>query len=177
MSPRKPRRKILGRRSVRARIALACAGLFLVTGGAFVAATYTLVDHSLSSATLTDQTKIPLPLLPACKTAQHNGTLTGALAAQCQKIFAGAAQFGAANQRAYDLRELLLWSLVGLGVATLVAGVTCVGLACQGCALGGPSSTRGGVDGFGPWRRRGGAQRYLGARRTVVSSATTTLIG
>ena len=42
------RRKILGRRSVRARIALACAGLFLVTGGAFVAATYTLVDHSLA---------------------------------------------------------------------------------------------------------------------------------
>src|SRR6202043_1143456 len=51
------RRRIFGRRSVRARIALACAGLFLVTGAAFVAATYTLVDHSLTSATLTNQTK------------------------------------------------------------------------------------------------------------------------
>ena len=51
------RHKILGRRSVRARIALACAGLFLVTGAAFVAATYTLVDHSLSSAAVTNQAR------------------------------------------------------------------------------------------------------------------------
>ncbi len=123
MSPSALRRKILARRSVRARIALACAGLFLVTGGAFVAATYTLVDHSLSSAAPTTQTKIPPPGLPDCKTAQHNGTLTGALAAQCQKLFAAAAQLGAANQRTYDLRQLLLWSLVGLGVATLVTGM------------------------------------------------------
>jgi signal transduction histidine kinase len=123
MSPRELRRKILGRRSVRARIALACAGLFLVTGGAFVAATYTLVDHSLSSAVPTTQTKGPPPGLPDCKAAQRNGTLTGALAAQCQKLFASAAQLGAANQRVYDLRQLLLWSLVGLGVATVVAGM------------------------------------------------------
>jgi signal transduction histidine kinase len=123
MSPSELRRKILGRRSVRARIALACAGLFLVTGGAFVVATYALVDHSLSSAALTNQPKVLPPGLPECKTAQENGTLTGTLAAQCQKLFAAAAQFGAANQRAYDLRQLLLWSLVGLGVGTVVAGV------------------------------------------------------
>jgi signal transduction histidine kinase len=123
MSPGELRRKILGRRSVRARIALACAGLFLVTGGAFVLATYTLVDHSLSSAAPTTQTKAPPPGLPDCKIAQQNGTLTGALAAQCQKLFASAAQLGAANQRAYDLRQLLLWSLVGLGVGTVVAGI------------------------------------------------------
>ena len=43
--------KTLGRRSVRARIALACAGLFLVTGAALVAATYALVDHSLDEFT------------------------------------------------------------------------------------------------------------------------------
>ncbi len=123
MSPRELRRRLLSRRSVRARIGLACAGLFLVTGGAFVAATYTLVDHSLSSTALSDQSKVPPPLLPDCKAAQHNGALTGVLAAECQKLFAGAAQFGAASQRAYDLRELLEWSLVGLGVATVVAGV------------------------------------------------------
>jgi signal transduction histidine kinase len=114
---------MLGRRSVRARIALACAGLFLVTGGAFVAATYTLVDHSLSSAAPTAPSKSPPPGLSDCKTAQHNGTLTGTPAAQCQKLFAAAAQLGAASQRTYDLRQLLLWSLVGLGVATVVAGV------------------------------------------------------
>ena len=40
--------RTLGRRSVRARIALASAGLFLVTGAALVAATYAIVDHSLA---------------------------------------------------------------------------------------------------------------------------------
>jgi signal transduction histidine kinase len=123
MSPSELRRKILGRRSVRARIALACAGLFLVTGGAFVAATYTLVDNSLSSAVPTTQSKTPPPGLTDCKTAQHNGTLTGAQAEQCQKLFTAAAQLGAASQRTYDLRQLLLWSLVGLGVATVLAGL------------------------------------------------------
>jgi signal transduction histidine kinase len=123
MSPSAIRRKILGRRSVRARIALACAGLFLVTGGAFVAATYALIDHSLSSAAPATQAKFAPPGLLDCKSAQHNGTLTGEVAAQCQKLFAAAAHLGAANQRAYDLRQLLLWSLVGLGVATVVAGM------------------------------------------------------
>jgi signal transduction histidine kinase len=123
MSPSEFRRKVLGRHSVRARIALACAGLFLVTGGAFVTATYTLVDHSVSSAAPTTQTKTPPPGLADCKSAQHNGTLTGAVAAQCQKLFAAAAQLGANSQRTYDLHQLLLWSLVGLGVATVVAGM------------------------------------------------------
>jgi signal transduction histidine kinase len=123
MSPGALRRRILGRRSVRARIALACAGLFLVTGGAFVVATYTLVDHSLRSAAPAAQAKISPPGLPDCKSAARNGALTGALASQCQKLFAAAAQLGAAHQRTYDLRQLLLWSLVGLGVATVVAGV------------------------------------------------------
>ena len=125
MSPSDLRRKILGRRSVRARIALACAGLFLVTGAAFVAATYALVDHSLSPIALapstdqTNQAKIPPgPVLGACKLGKADGTLTGTLAAQCQKIFAAGAGF----QRAFYLHELLLWSLVGLGIATLVAG-------------------------------------------------------
>ena len=114
------RRRILGRRSVRARIALACAGLFLVTGAAFVLATYTLVDHSLSATALTDQaTTLPGSLLGACKLGKLNGKPTGALAAQCKKDFAGGAEF----QREQDLHELLLWSLVGLGVGTVVAGV------------------------------------------------------
>ena len=114
------RRKIFGRRSVRARIALACAGLFFVTGAAFVVATYTLVDHSLSSTAITNQAKVVPGSLPgACKLGKVNGTLTGALAAQCKQFFAQATQF----QRTYYLHELLLWSLVGLAVATVVAGV------------------------------------------------------
>ena len=50
MSLSELQRQSLGRRSVRARIGLACAGLFLVTGGAFVAATYAVIDHSLGPA-------------------------------------------------------------------------------------------------------------------------------
>ena len=111
------RPRIVARRSVRARIALACAALFLVTGAAFVAATYTLVDHSLGPAPPTS--RIPSALVSTCRKAQANGTLkpNRALAAQCQYFL------GAANQRSSDLHELLVWSLVGLGAATLIAGV------------------------------------------------------
>ena len=79
------RRKVLGRRSVRARIALACAGLFLVTGGAFVIATYTLVDRSLPATAVANPDK---PLLRSCSIAQHNSALTGAQAAKCKQAFA-----------------------------------------------------------------------------------------
>jgi signal transduction histidine kinase len=102
------RRRILGRRSVRDRIALACAGLFLVTGAAFVAATYTAVNHSLGPTLSTNQS----PLDQTCQTAKLNHTLEldPALSARCQ-------------QHDGDLHELLVWSLAGLGVATIVAGV------------------------------------------------------
>jgi hypothetical protein len=102
---------------VRARIALACAGLFLVTGAAFVAATYLLVRHSFGPTPTTSQK--PTALFQTCQTAQGNGTLKRdpALYAECQYFF------GATNQRNMDLHELLVWSLVGLGVATIVAGI------------------------------------------------------
>src|SRR3984957_11183964 len=108
---------IVGRRSVRARIGFACAGLFLVTGSTFVAATYTVVDHSLGPTP--PKSSIPSALVSACQTAEANGTLkpNRALVAQCQYFL------GAANQRSRDLHELLIWSLVGLGVATIVAGI------------------------------------------------------
>ena len=108
---------IFGRRSVRARIALACTGLFLVTGAAFVAATYTVVDHSLGPSP--PKSSIPSGLVATCQTAEANGTLKrdAPLSAQCQYFL------GAANQRALDLHELLVWSFVGLGLATVVAGI------------------------------------------------------
>ena len=120
MPPSELRRKIFGRRSVRARIALACAGLFLVTGGAFVVATYTLVDHSLPSIAVTNPNK---SLMRSCEIAQQKGTLARAQAANCKQAFGIASEFGAATQRTTDLRQLLLWSLVGLGVATIAAGL------------------------------------------------------
>jgi signal transduction histidine kinase len=116
------RRKIFGRRSVRARIGLACAGLFLVTGGLFVVATYTLVDHSLPSAlqlSATNPNKVNKQLLGSCKLGKAGGTLTGAQLAHCNQLFAEATRY----QRVFYLHELLFWSLVGLGVATIVAGL------------------------------------------------------
>jgi signal transduction histidine kinase len=119
--------KSLGRRSVRARIALACAGLFLVTGAALVAATYALVDHSLGAPAADSQTSIERSLfVQQCQAekANRNPVLDNpAMAAQCQQAFAGGVRLGAASQRTGDLHELLLWSLAGLSVATIMAGV------------------------------------------------------
>src|SRR5712691_1259528 len=111
------RRRIFGRRSVRARIALACAGLFLVIAAAFVAALYTVVDRSFGPTP--PHSSVPTGLARTCQTAEANGTLKldPALAARCQYFL------GAANQRTTDLHELLAWSVGGLAVATFVAGI------------------------------------------------------
>ncbi len=113
---RRPR--IIARRSVRARIALAYAGLFLVIAGAFGAAIYTVVDRSFGPTP--PPSSIPNGLVRTCQTAEANGTLKldPALATQCQYFS------GAANQRTRDLHELLVWSLGGLAVATIVAGIS-----------------------------------------------------
>jgi signal transduction histidine kinase len=112
------RTRIHGRRSVRARIALASAGLFLLISAAFVAAIYTVVDRSFGPTP--PHSSIPAGLAGTCQTAEANGSLkrNPALAAQCDYFF------GAANQRSRDLHELLDWSLGGLAVATIVAGIS-----------------------------------------------------
>ena len=119
------RGKITGRHSVRARIALACAGLFLVAGGALVASTYALVDQNLGSIAVTKQSVIERdPLYQTCEQAHGRGTLQSnpSLQLKCRLAFAGGARLGAYNQRSNDLHNLLLWSLIGLGVTTILAG-------------------------------------------------------
>jgi signal transduction histidine kinase len=109
---------ILGRCSVRVRIALACAGVFLVIGAAFGAAIYIVVDRSFNPTP--PPSSIPSGLARTCQAAAANGTLKRepALATQCQYFL------GAANQRTTDLHELLIWSLGGLAIATIVAGIS-----------------------------------------------------
>jgi signal transduction histidine kinase len=119
--------RAFGRRSVRARIALACAGLFLVTGAVLVAATYALVDHSLGAPAAASQasTGRGSRLVQECgaeKASRTEGPGSPATPAECRQAILGGIRLGAADQRASDLHGLLLWSLVGLGVATLVAG-------------------------------------------------------
>jgi signal transduction histidine kinase len=117
---------------VRARIAIACAGLFFVTGSAFVAVTYTLADHSFAAGavardavanqTSTNQTEEQAQLLKICQKEKLGGQLSDAQLGQCKQAFAGGAQAGAVYQRDHDLHQLLLWSLVGLVGGTGVAG-------------------------------------------------------
>jgi signal transduction histidine kinase len=120
--------KILGRRSVRARIALACAGLFLFAGAALVVATYALVDHSLGAPAAASQSSnargsLLVQECEAEKADRTEGPGSPATPAECQQAIFGGIRLGAADQRASDLHELLLWSLGGLGVATIMAGV------------------------------------------------------
>ena len=113
------RRRFLGRRSVRARIALASAGLFLVTVTAFVAAIYTVVNRS-SPPLPSSKVAATTGLARTCQTAESipgDLKLHPALLAQCQYFL------GADRQRTTDLHQLLIWCLSGIGVATVVAGI------------------------------------------------------
>ena len=127
MAPTRPLHKTLGRRSVRARIALASAGLFLVTGAALVTATYALVDHSLGAPTVADHASTERELLvqrcQAVKSRPSRILADPSVEARCRQATFGGIRLGAADQRASDLHGLLLWSLAGLGVATIMAGV------------------------------------------------------
>jgi signal transduction histidine kinase len=90
--------------SVRARIAIACAGLFLVIGGALTGATYALVDHIVSPR-VTASAPAAVPGQPG----QRGG-------------IARILNVGASEQARNDRRAFLEYSLAGLGLATVVAG-------------------------------------------------------
>jgi signal transduction histidine kinase len=106
-APRRPRRS-----SVRARIAIACAGLFLVLGGALVGATYGLVDHVSPRA--------PSGRLGAeCLRYPFTGPPGPYARAACLQFLP---EIAAAAQASSDRREFLVYSLAGLGLGTVLAG-------------------------------------------------------
>jgi signal transduction histidine kinase len=106
--PRRPRH-----RGVRVRIAIACAGLFLILGAVLVGATYGFVRHvsvlayPWSWPILCGHSPLgpPPPGLKLCANSVH--------------LF----QAGAAYQAGVEARGFLVFSLAGLGVATLLAGL------------------------------------------------------
>lgn len=112
------RRKFLGRHSVRTRIALAFAGLFLVTVAAFVAALTTVVDRTSPTPAIS-HADVPADLASTCKEASvpAHPNLDPKVLAQCQYLL------GEDTQRAGDIHELIIWSLAGMGIATIVAGL------------------------------------------------------
>jgi signal transduction histidine kinase len=108
------RRTILGRLSVRTRIALACAALFLVTGAGLVAALYALVDHSLGVSGF--HRGMPAGLVQACHAAKTAHTTSPQVRAECFLL-------GSPDLRARSLHAVLTWSLVTLPMGTVAAGM------------------------------------------------------
>ena len=90
--------------SVRVRIAIACAGLFLVVGGALIGATYGLVDHIVSP-----RVTASAPATGPGQPGQRGG-------------IARILNVGASEQARSDRRAFVEYSLAGLGLATVVAG-------------------------------------------------------
>lgn len=106
------------RSSVRARIALICAGLFLATGAVLIGVTYALLDHNLPAIVSAPGVVPDATLLNLC---QQNPTDPN-LIAKCKTAYAAGAAAGAQQQRDQVLSGLLLYASLSLVVLTLVAG-------------------------------------------------------
>ena len=110
--------------SVRARIALACGGLFLVVGGALIAGTYELVGQlSGENAARAVYEKAMAQFYQACQ-ANHNAGLARdpSYARKCRYAEQTAALLGANAQHASDRHWFLVFSLAGLAVTSVLAG-------------------------------------------------------
>jgi signal transduction histidine kinase len=109
-------------RTVRVRLSLLYALLFLAAGAALLGLTYGLVASSLPGQQ--DTSKLTglqnAQLLQACK--RNPQQLTGNLLEKCKLAFAAGARTGAASQRDQTLQHLLLFSLIGLALMTVVSG-------------------------------------------------------
>jgi signal transduction histidine kinase len=107
-------------RSVRARIALACACLFLVAGATLIGVTYVLVDHSLANTPARSGAQPDPQLLQRCKQAPDRDA---SFQTKCKTAFAAGAAQGAKVQGELALSQLLTYSLASLGGLTVLAGV------------------------------------------------------
>jgi signal transduction histidine kinase len=101
------------------RLTLTFAALFLAAGLALLGLTYGLVDASLpgSSSGPTKQQVLKTQLECASGTADK-AAITGCL----QKAYAAGFGTGKSDQRSRALNSLLTYSLIGLGITTLVSG-------------------------------------------------------
>jgi signal transduction histidine kinase len=118
-APRKPRR-----RGVRGRIAIACAGLFLVIGAALIGATYGIVSHNAQAnfgyypppPGLSGPSRCPagerlIEVVPPATDPYPKQA--------CSDWWPGESLY---EQAVAESQQFLVFSLAGLGVATLAAG-------------------------------------------------------
>ena len=117
--------------TIRFRLSVLYAGLFLVAGATLLGLTYGLVASSLPSTTplskLTSLQQAKLTLV--CKQAEESASSKEGkhppatpLPGSCQKLAAEGANAATENQRNQTLHDLLLFSLLGLGLTTIAAG-------------------------------------------------------
>ena len=125
---------------VRTRLTLLYAGLFLAGGSALLGLTYGLVASSLpAQSSAPPRTARPsAKLIALCKqpqpsasstpsptpspSASPQGKAANSIPEQCKEAFSAGASAGSASQRDRALHNLLLFSLIGLGVMTLASG-------------------------------------------------------
>jgi signal transduction histidine kinase len=137
--------RLAGRRTIRLRLTLTYSGLFLLAAAMLVAFTYVLVVRGLSATSALSKPSQPVTvaeqsLKNACAkvlAAQKTKTaLTPAdrgLISKCELSFRSGVVAGAQGQRDEAVHQLLLYSLVGLGIMGAVSGA--VGWLVAGRAL------------------------------------------
>jgi len=106
--------------SARSRLTLLYVSLFTLGGAALVLITYLLVAHTLHSTAAPAIPRAVQPAIGKCVVAAQTHGGPAALN-QCAALYAHGVQAGAAAQRSTTLTHLLLYSLLGLAGAALLA--------------------------------------------------------
>ena len=134
-----------GRRTIRLRLTLTYSGLFLLAAAMLLAFTYVFVVRGLSTTSALSKTGQPLTVAEesfrkACgkvmAAEKKKYVLPDAdqgLIGKCRQSFSSGVVAGAQSQRAEAVHQLLLYSLVGLGIMGALSGA--VGWLVAGRAL------------------------------------------
>ena len=134
-----------GRRPIRLRLTLVYSGLFLLAAAMLLAFTYVFVVRGLSTTSALGKTRQPSAaaeqslgkacgkVMAAEKKKYALPAVDRQLLSKCRQTFSSGVVAGAQSQRDQAVHQLLLYSLVGLGIMGAVSGA--VGWLVAGRAL------------------------------------------
>ena len=126
-----------GRRTIRLRLTVTYSVLFLLAGAMLLTFTYVFVVRGLSNSQPAPSAALAAFKNECAKVQAERKTQAAppdqALISKCEQGFNRGVAVGAASQRAAAVQQLLLYSLVGLGVMGLMSGA--VGWLLAGRAL------------------------------------------